>query len=79
MRHAEATNEAASASRATGAVTSEISPPPAPGPADQATIRLISNFAFASISCARVTTDGKYAWEAISKRVEKAPLTTATK
>jgi hypothetical protein len=55
-----------------------MSPPPTPGPADQATTRLASNLALASISCSRATTDGKKACEAISKSVEKAPLTAAT-
>src|SRR5437588_9654991 len=77
MRSADATNEAASARSATGAVTSEIKPPAAPGPAADATTRLASNFAFASIRSVRATTVGRYACEAISNKTESDPLTTA--
>src|SRR5919199_2170823 len=77
MKPAEATKDAASATSATGAVTSETRPPPALGPAAHATTRLDSNFALASSSCWGATTDGRYAPEAISKRTASEPFTTA--
>jgi hypothetical protein len=73
MKRADPKKLSASKAIAPGAFSAWTTRPARPGPPSCAAPRLISSFAFPSISCCRSTSDGRYDWYATSKKTVAIP------